>query len=145
VRVIQTREDIEYLRAAGVLPAPYLDLVEGDFDRVAVGTGPGAYSPQSEGYFVILERGDNLKNLEVVGLDPGAGGLLGCAPEAVDIHEPAPGLKIYQVLVAYNNSCLMSFYLEQSLVGDRARARLEENLIRREPGAQASKATGLPF
>ncbi|GEM_PF-790886 len=133
MRVIQTKEDIECLRRANALPEPYLGLVEGDFQRVQGGveaqSGPGAYHPGIEGYFVVLEEGDNLRNLEVVGLDPGEGGLLGCAPEAVDLLEPAPGLKVFQVLVAYNNSSLMSFYLEKGLADPEVEAWLKKNLI----------------
>lgn len=116
VRVIQRRQDIECLREAGALQEPYLKLVERDFERVLsgieAGSSPGAYSPESEGYFVVLEKGDNLKNLEVVGLNPQDGGLLGCWPEFVDRIELGPGLSVYRVLVLYNNECAMTFYLQ---------------------------------
>lgn len=116
MRVIRSRIDLECLRAAGALPGAYVGLVERDFERALGGTepggGPGAYDPDENGFFVVLEPGDNVRDLGVVGLNPGDGGLLGCWPEFVDRIELGPGLSVYRVLVLYNNECAMTFYLQ---------------------------------
>lgn len=106
---------MECLRAARVLPEAYVGLVERDFERAArelsQGDG-GAHDPEASGYWVILEPGDNCRDLGLVGLNPEDGGLLGCWPEFVDRLELGPGLSVYRVLVLYNNEYAMTFYLE---------------------------------
>ncbi|MDI3534921.1 MAG: hypothetical protein PWQ82_1286 [Thermosediminibacterales bacterium] len=88
LRIIKTLEDIRTLGKAKVMSPCYLDYLEEYFIQLhkALGNGESVeeFSLEDHGYFVILEKGDNVRNLSNVGLSSESGGLLGCWPEFVE-------------------------------------------------------------
>jgi len=105
--------------------------VGGDFQRTLGGleqeSGPGTYDPDNEGYFVILEPGDNPRNLDIVGLNPAEKGLLGSWPEFVDLIN-LDEMSVYQVLILYNNECVMTLYLQAGVWDEEIEQWLEKHV-----------------
>lgn len=110
MRIIKNLEDIFCLRAAKALPPEYLDLLEKDFvEMVELLGGIEEWNPQAFGYMTVLESGDNLRDMSVVGLNPEDKGLLGTYPEIIDVFN-LNGLFIYKILVIYSNDYAVTFY-----------------------------------
>lgn len=111
MRIIQTKEDIQNLSNSNIPPF-LIDYIEGYFNQLAESLMDGhdtIFSLQKYGYIVILEAGDNLYNLNVVGLDSENNGLLGSQPEYVEVIELAE-CKVFKIAVMYTNDYLMTFF-----------------------------------
>ncbi|MED4911336.1 hypothetical protein P9761_24485 [Brevibacillus centrosporus] len=121
MRTIKTIQDVRLIQSAQVfsdtftsyLEEEFLGLKEAfDFDGL-----DEAFTLDLYGYMVVLEQGDNLRDLSVVGLDRETGGLLGSLPEFVDKverHEET----WYKVVVIYTNEYAMSFIVPEIVVAD---------------------------
>jgi len=59
------------------------------------------------GYIVVLERGDDIRNLSEIGLSPINKGLLGVIPEAVTAIKMKDGKMVYQAELLFNNEFLL--------------------------------------
>lgn len=64
------------------------------------------------GYIVVLEAGDNVRDLGNIGLNREVGGLLGCFPEYVELLHVGGGLQAYKVALLYDNNYLMTFFTQ---------------------------------
>ncbi|EJL46604.1 hypothetical protein NDK47_25225 [Brevibacillus ruminantium] len=135
MRTIKTIQDVRLLREARVfsdafaayLEEEFLALKEAfDFDGLEE-----EFTLDMHGYMVVLEKGDNLRDLSVVGLDRNQNGLLGCLPEFVEKVE-RNGEHWYKVVVIYTNEYGMSFLLPLESVADdeQAIAWLEDQVER---------------
>lgn len=83
MRIIRTKQDINFLRSAEVLPAPLLDHVEDYFGQLRIEMEDEAESHfrlGEIGYIVLLEVGDNVRDLGNVGLAPEKGVCWEAAP-----------------------------------------------------------------
>ncbi len=110
MRIIKSLLDIECLRLAQALPNDYLNQLAEEFNNTVEAYGGLAeWNPDLFGYLVVVEKGDNLRDLSVVGLNPGDQGLLGTYPEFVDLIE-LPELTIYRILILYNNDYAVTFF-----------------------------------
>ncbi|WP_411502720.1 hypothetical protein [Brevibacillus centrosporus] len=121
MRTIKTIQDVRLIRAAQVfsdtltsyLEEEFLGLKEAfDFDGL-----DEEFSLDHYGFMVVLEQGDNLRDLSVVGLDRETGGLFRSLPEFVDKVD-RQGECWYKVVVIYTNEYAMSFVIPESTVGD---------------------------
>ncbi|BFH59470.1 hypothetical protein [Paenibacillus azoreducens] len=87
MRIIKRQQDLVILRRVGALPAALLDqgylfqLRDELEDEIE-----SEFCLGSHGYIVVLETGDNVRNLSNVGLNPEDGGILGSHPEYVEFH-----------------------------------------------------------
>lgn len=121
MRIIMTLRDIEVLEEARATEPEYTEYVREYFLAVCRNLGKGsnseAYRLDEEGFIVMLEKGDNLRDLSAVGLNPGEG-LPGATPEWVE--EVIIGArKVYLIQILYNNECLTTFFLpEDAIRGD---------------------------
>ncbi|WDH82642.1 MULTISPECIES: hypothetical protein [Paenibacillus] len=68
------------------------------------------------GYIVILEAGDNLYDLECVGLNREDCGLLGSMPEYVETLQLGD-MTVYSIVVMYTNDFIMTFFMNP--MGDK--------------------------
>ena len=121
---IKTQADLETLSARTETDAcfhsllPYLrSFFQQLYDALSDGEGFEHFTLEPHGYFVILEKSDNLRNLHEVGLYPQDQGLLGSRPEYVERLLPdseSSGIdrEWYQVAVLYNDDYMMFFYLQ---------------------------------
>ncbi|OME60875.1 hypothetical protein BSK59_05510 [Paenibacillus odorifer] len=110
MRIIQTQQDLDYLHHAN-LPLPMLKHIEDYFNELRDmfgDTEDTLFSLQKHGYIVILELGDNLNDLSIIGLSREDGGLLGSRPEYVEAIQ-GEGITFYKIAVMYTNDYLMTF------------------------------------
>ncbi len=59
---------------------------------------------------MLLEKGDNIRNLSIVGLGPAVGGLFGCHPEYVEVVHLGQ-TAVYKMVSVYSNDAVMYFLL----------------------------------
>src|SRR5690554_3733862 len=64
---------------------------------------PGEYSVEDTGFIVVLEAGDDVRDLSTVGLNPEDQGLIGVIPEWFETVN-LDGLTFCRFLVLYNDS-----------------------------------------
>lgn len=115
MRIIKTQQDFDVLRHAGATPAVLLDQVEDYFQQLRdelEDEDRSEFRLGRSGYIVILEAGDNVRNLVNVGLSREDGGLLGSCPEYVELLDISGGHQTYKVVVLYDNDYLMTFFTQ---------------------------------
>ncbi|MBT2289498.1 hypothetical protein J7E73_10210 [Paenibacillus albidus] len=111
MRTIQTQQDLTSL-SSSILNPPFLSHIENYFSQLKEmhsDTEDTLFSLQKHGYIVILEPGDNLYDLSIVGLNPEDAGLLGSSPEYVEAIN-LNGLTLYKIVVMYTDDYLMTFF-----------------------------------
>ncbi|MCH1642182.1 hypothetical protein MJ257_18960 [Paenibacillus timonensis] len=115
MRIIKTEQDIVFLRRAGVLPAALLVLVEDFFNKLRIeleDEEDSQFRLGKNGYIVLLEEGDNVRDLGNVGLTHERGGLLGSCPEYVETLDLGDCQRAYKIAVLYDNDYLMTFFTQ---------------------------------
>ncbi len=121
MRTIKTLADLRCLRQAEALPDGFLSYLEDEFNQLKEAFDfdgvDEAFTLDLYGYMVVLEKGDNLRDLSVVGLRRDDGGLLGSLPEFVEKVE-RNGECWYKVVVIYTNEYGMAFYLSAEAIAD---------------------------
>src|SRR5690606_34437171 len=87
MRTIKTEEDLQVLERAQVLPQPLLAYLIREFHRLQQALSDADHDAPFDlydhGYMVLLEPGDNVRDLREVGLNRVDRGLLGAMPEYV--------------------------------------------------------------
>ncbi|MED1876667.1 hypothetical protein [Brevibacillus borstelensis] len=121
MRTIKTLADLRCLRQAKALPDGFLTYLEEEFNQLKEAFdfdgSDEAFTLDLYGYMVVLEKGDNLRDLSVVGLRREEGGLLGSLPEFVEKVE-RNGEYWYKVVVIYTNEYGMAFYVPAEAIAD---------------------------
>lgn len=72
MRIVKSQQDFDILRRARALTTAFLDLIEDYFLQLMVelkDEDAGEFRLGMNGYFVVLEAGDNLRDLGNVGLN----------------------------------------------------------------------------
>ena len=85
----------------------YFNLLAVEHDEAESGFRLGR-----NGYIVVLEAGDNVRDLSNVGLNREDGGLLGSCPEYAELLDIGEGLQEYKIAVMYDNDYLMTFFTQ---------------------------------
>lgn len=118
MKTIKTSNDIQTLYYANVMDCHYLQHLKDYFHQLYLALQDNEsekeFSLKDRGYIVILEKGDNLRDLSEVGLNPEDHGLLGSYPEFVDLIE-LEFFPIYKIGVLYNNDYMMTFFSEKGI------------------------------
>ncbi|MGF9796872.1 hypothetical protein [Brevibacillus agri] len=121
MRTIKTYADLQCLRKAQVFSEPFTSYLEEEFLQLKEAFDfDGAdeqFTLDMYGYMVVLEKGDNLRDLSVVGLRREEGGLLGSLPEFVEKIK-RDGERWYKVVVIYTNEYGMAFYVPAEAIAD---------------------------
>lgn len=121
MRTIKTQADLRSLRKAQVFSEPFTSYLEEEFLQLKEAFDfDGAdeqFTLDMYGYMVVLEKGDNLRDLSVVGLRREEGGLLGSLPEFVEKIK-RDGERWYKVVVIYTNEYGMAFYVPAEAIAD---------------------------
>lgn len=129
MRVIKTLGDIGLLRAAGTIEPQLLDEAAGMLAEIHGGLEEAAsleeFSLKDHGPIVILESGDNLRDLEEIGLNACDDGLLGAVPEWASLLELPGGLRAFSATIALSNSFCLSILMREDALDDQARAWME--------------------
>ncbi|HZK24903.1 MAG TPA: hypothetical protein VFC74_05905 [Oscillospiraceae bacterium] len=118
MRLIYTWQDLVLLRQAKALPEDYLKYLEEMFlevkDLLEYGKPKESFSLHNHGGIIVLERGDNAKDLSAVGLNPQDGGLLGTAPETTN-KVVLSSIVLYETLVVHNNEYACFYIVPENL------------------------------
>ncbi|AWI03122.1 hypothetical protein [Clostridium drakei] len=127
--VIQTKQDLDVLKKANVINQKYMEVVEKQFMNLYKNLGEegillNEFSLTDEGEIILLEIGDNLRNLSVIGLDP-TGGLLEVIPEFINEIEIEESI-LYEVIIAYNNQFAITLYVPAAIVDKEIMEWIEE-------------------
>ncbi|MGI6558066.1 MAG: hypothetical protein ACOX20_03615 [Limnochordia bacterium] len=113
MRTIKTENDIHALKKAAVLTPSLLDFLEVELQKLIEAFGDLEIERPLDlmeyGYIVLLEPGDNVRDLREVGLDWVDQGLLGSLPEFVERERLSDGTEIYRIGVLYDNDYMMIF------------------------------------
>ncbi|RCW60960.1 hypothetical protein [Halanaerobium sp. ST460_2HS_T2] len=119
MRIIKTFEDLELLENTEVLNEEYLQWIKNYFLQLFDLLGRRETLDQFrlgwlEGFVIVLEKGDNLRDLSLFGLNPENDGLLGCPLEYVEEYK-LESISFYKIGILMDNECMMTFLSE---VGD---------------------------
>ena len=114
MRVIKTFKDIELLKKAEALEKPYLEFLKNHFLALHSYIGDDQtledFSLVEYGYLVVLEAGDNVRDLQEFCLNPEAEGILCGLHEFIDVETLADGTKLYKIGIVCNNEFMMTFF-----------------------------------
>lgn len=105
---VKTADDLDRLRRLKLLSPGYLDYLEGLFGQLREALGDGdedEFDLDPHGYIVVLEAGDDVRDLSPVGLRHG---LLRCWPEFVESVDLVD-VRVYRIGVLYDNEVMMIF------------------------------------
>lgn len=111
MRIIKTQQDLTFLHSSSLNPS-LLSHIEHYFSQLKGMHGDTEDTPfslQKHGYIVIMEPGDNLYDLGIVGLNLEDAGLLGSRPEYVEAIN-LNGLTLYKIVIMYTDDYLMTFF-----------------------------------
>lgn len=120
MRIIKTLNDIELLKEAATLSNEILLEIEAHFRTIYKNIGePGGmdindFSLQNCGIIVYLEAGDNVKDLQEIGLNPQDGGLLGATPEWIDEQAMENGTLVTACILFNNEYCISALFLSDA-------------------------------
>ena len=114
MKIITTLADIQALAETASLPAPVLQLLRSELELLAQ-----AYECHkvadldltADGPLVWLERGDDLRDLSPLGLNPADNGLLGSAPEVVQALTLSDGTIACRVVLLLNSEYALTLFL----------------------------------
>lgn len=128
MRTIKTEQDLKTLEEADALPESLLKYFQNEFQMFREALSAlvdQTFDLYEHGYIVLLEPGDNVRDLREVGLNWVDRGLLGSLPEYVHRMKLEDGTEVYRIGILYDNDFMMLFY---SIVGshdDEVEAWLE--------------------
>jgi len=117
VRVIKTFEDVELLENTKVLNEDYLQWIKDYFLQLFEALGRNGETLDQfrlgwlEGFLLLLEEGDNLRDMSHFGLNPEDDGLLGVPLEYVEKYE-LESITFYRIGILMDNECMMTFFSE---------------------------------
>ncbi|MCM3625513.1 hypothetical protein M4D70_25380 [Brevibacillus borstelensis] len=121
MRSIKTIHDVRLIRAALVFSNTFTEYLEEEFlglkEAFDFDGLDEAFTLDLYGYMVVLEKGDNLRDMSVVGLDRETEGLLGSFPEFVDKVE-RDGESWFKVVCVLTNEYAMAYYVPMDAVAD---------------------------
>lgn len=143
MQVIKTNDNIAALRDEGRHPADLLDLVERRMADVAEAfRDAGAeWDPDEHGGFVLVERGDDVRDFAAVGLGRDGGGLLGALWESCQRHAEA-----FEVLVLFCGDTGWTFFVPDAVWLDaELKAKLDDESIAIDTSDAFAAAVKVPF
>ena len=114
MRIIKTFEDVELLENTEVMNEEYLQWIKKYFLQLFDLLGRGEILDQfrmdwPEGFVAVLEKGDNLRDLSLLGLNSEDDGILGCSLEYVEEYK-LESITFYRIGVLYDNQCFMTYF-----------------------------------
>ena len=112
MRVIKNQDDVRLLKEAKAISptlAKHLTKFFDDLQADLEDMSPNTYRLEDTGHVVLLEAGDNVRDLKEIGLNHQEQGILGCIPEWFETIT-LDGVEYYRFLVLYNDSFGVVFF-----------------------------------
>ncbi len=112
MRVIKNQDDVRLMAQAKAINPQFAehliqfcDELQADLEDMS----PNTYRLEDTGHVVLLEAGDNVRDLREMGLNHQDEGVLGCIPEWFETIT-LDGVEYYRFLVLYNDSFGVVFF-----------------------------------
>jgi hypothetical protein len=140
---LKTLDDIARARAEGRAAPALTKLVAERLLAVqaAFREGGAEWDPDEHGHWVVIEAGDDVRDLRAQGLNPEDHGLLGAVWEAVEWH---PAARLWEVFIVYSGDAGMTFLvLDGPWLDAELRRKLKEETEAPAPVGQGTEQT--PF
>jgi hypothetical protein len=112
MRVIKNQDDVRLMAQAKAINPQFAEHLIQFFDELQADLedmSPNTYRLEDTGYVVLLEAGDNVRDLREMGLNHQDEGILGCIPEWFETIT-LDGVEYYRFLVLYNDSFGVVFF-----------------------------------
>ena len=112
MRVIKNQDDVRLMAQAKAINPQFAEHLIQFFDELQADLedmSPNTYRLEDTGHVVLLEAGDNVRDLREMGLNHQEQGILGCIPEWFETIT-LDGVEYYRFLVLYNDSFGVIFY-----------------------------------
>ena len=112
MRVIKNQDDVRLLKEAKAISQPFAKHLTKFFDDLQADLedmSPNTYRLEDTGHVVLLEAGDNVRDLKEIGLNHQDQGILGCIPEWFETMT-LDDVEYYRFLVLYNDSFGVVFF-----------------------------------
>lgn len=112
MRVIKNQDDVRLMAQAKAINPQFAEHLIQFFDELQADLedmSPNTYRLEDTGHVVLLEAGDNVRDLREMGLNHQEQGILGCIPEwfeAITLDD----VEYYHFLVLYNDSFGVVFF-----------------------------------
>lgn len=130
MRIIKTMKDIELLKKASTVDKQILQEIEKDFRNIyynlEIGVMLEGFSLVDTGIMVLLESGDNVADLEEIGLNIEDHGLLGAIPEFID-EQKLVNCTLITACILCNNEYALNIFFERGKFGDKVEKWISEN------------------
>ncbi|MEK4459672.1 hypothetical protein [Paenibacillus sp. FSL R10-2748] len=113
MRIIQTQQDIDSLQYSS-LPPTFLKHIQDYFAQLRNSFHDKddlRFSLQPSGPILILEAGDNLHDLSLVGFRREDDGLFGSCPEYVELYDLG-NIQIYKIAVMNTNDYIITLFTQ---------------------------------
>lgn len=131
MRIIKKLYDIELLKKGQAVSKDILEEMEEHFKNIYRNLGESEgiqieeFSLKDCGIMVYLEAGDNIFDLEEIGLNPEDDGLLGSTPEWVD-EQVLEDCKLITVCILANNEYALSIFFRSDAFSSEFEAWLSD-------------------
>ena len=112
MRVIKNQDDVRLMAQAKAIRPQFAEHLIQFFDELQADLedmSPNTYRLEDTGHVVLLEAGDNVRDLREMGLNHQDEGVLGCIPEWFETIT-LDGVEYYRFLVLYNDSFGVVFF-----------------------------------
>ncbi len=112
MRVIKNQDDVRLMAQAKAINPQFAEHLIQFFDELQADLedmSPNIYRLEDTGHVVLLEAGDNVRDLREMGLNHQEQGILGCIPEWFETIT-LDGMEYYRLLVLYNDSFGVVFF-----------------------------------
>ena len=128
MKTVKRMVDIEILKQKCDLSKAYMNFLEEYFLQLFESSGEGedldVFSLEQDGYIVILEARDNLRELRNVGLKDG--GLFGTFPEYIEKETLADGKQLWKIGVFHGSGSMQIFFSQIGQLDAKAEAWMVE-------------------
>jgi len=146
---------VELLENTEVLNEKYLQWIKNYFLQLFEALGRNGEKLDQfrlgwlEGFVIVLEKADNLRDLSMLGLNPENAGLLGCSLEFVEEYK-LESISFYRIGLLLDNECMMTFFSEVGIHDDEIEDYLAEEAFEiekyhREHKSELNEDHELPF
>jgi hypothetical protein len=133
MRIVKTKEDIELLRNTYALSDEYLDWIDNYFVQLYEAFSRDETMDQFRldlpgGFIAVLEAGDNLRDLSILGLNHENDGIFGFRLEYVEEYS-LNRIEFYRIGILFDNESMLTIFSEVGIHDDEVEDYLAAEAI----------------